>query len=65
MRDAGFTEEEVKRWESGGRMAAGERNEEDVKWSKPGERREWDRGKMVDGEGNVDVRAEWVGRLGD
>ncbi|KAH8648533.1 hypothetical protein BX600DRAFT_116035 [Xylariales sp. PMI_506] len=40
LRAAGFTEDEVKKWESGG-----QRNEEDVRWTKKGEQREWDRGK--------------------
>jgi hypothetical protein len=42
LRDAGFKEEEVKKWEKGG-----ERAEEDVKWVSKGEEREWDRGKEV------------------
>ena len=57
LRAAGFTDEEVKKWEKGG-----EKTEEDVRWAKKGEGREWDRGKVVDEDGQVDVRAEW-GRL--
>ena len=57
LRSAGFTQEEVEKWEKGG-----ERREEDVRWVKRGEKREWDRGKVVDLEGDVDVRPEW-GRL--
>ena len=58
LRAAGFTDDEVKKWEKGG-----EKDIEDVRWSKKGEKREWDRGKTVDGE-RVDVKAEW-GRLKD
>lgn len=43
LRQAGFTEEQVKKWEKGD-----EKTIEDVKWAKAGEKREWDRGK--DGE---------------
>lgn len=41
LREAGFTEDEVKKWEAAGK----EKSEADVKWSKKGEVREWDRGK--------------------
>ncbi len=41
LRAAGFTEEEVEKWEKGG-----EKKEADVKWAKKGESREWDRGKV-------------------
>ena len=57
LRSAGFTEEEVSKWETGG-----EKREEDVKWRGPGEGREWDRGKVVDEYGGVDTKPEW-GRL--
>ncbi|KAH0538819.1 hypothetical protein FGG08_004595 [Glutinoglossum americanum] len=57
LRSAGFTEEEVKNWESGRT-----RKEEDVRWAKRGEGREWDRGKVVDEDGHVEVKPEW-GRL--
>ncbi|KAI9785646.1 MAG: hypothetical protein M1816_008269 [Peltula sp. TS41687] len=56
LRSAGFTNEEVEKWEKGG-----ERREEDVRWVKRGEKREWDRGKVMDLEGEVDVRPEWGG----
>lgn len=39
LREAGFTEEQVQKWEKGE-----EKTIEDVKWNKAGER-EWDRGK--------------------
>lgn len=48
MRAAGFSEEEVKVWEKGGK----EKSEDDVKWAKKGEGREWDRGKVVNGDGD-------------
>jgi len=57
LRSAGFTETEVKKWEKGG-----EKDESDVKWAKLGEGREWDRGKLVDSDGDVELKPEW-GRL--
>jgi hypothetical protein len=42
LRVAGFTDEQVTKWENGG-----EKNEEDVRWRKKGEEREWDRGKIL------------------
>ncbi|KAK0111404.1 hypothetical protein ONS95_001765 [Cadophora gregata] len=57
LRAAGFTEEEVSKWERGG-----EKREEDVKWSKRGEGREWDRGKVIDGDGAVSIEPKF-GRL--
>lgn len=59
LRAAGFTEDEVKKWETGG-----EKREEDVKWAKKGEGREWDRGKVVDDEGVVSFDPKF-GRLTD
>ncbi|MCJ1260996.1 hypothetical protein MMC22_000860 [Lobaria immixta] len=56
LRSAGFTEEEVGKWEKGG-----EKREEDVRWKGRGEGREWDRGKVLEDEG-VETRPEW-GRL--
>lgn len=43
LRAAGFTEEEVAKWEKGG---SGEKSEADVRWAKKGETKEWDRGKV-------------------
>lgn len=60
LRAAGFTEEEVGKWEKCGT----EKDVEDVRWRKRGEGREWDRGKVVDEDGDVEVKAEW-GRLKD
>lgn len=42
LRAAGFTDEQVTKWEKGG-----EKSEEDVRWRKKGEEREWDRGKTL------------------
>ncbi|ESZ89486.1 hypothetical protein SBOR_10128 [Sclerotinia borealis F-4128] len=56
LRDAGFSEEEVKKWERGG---LGEKREEDVKWGRKGEGREWDRGKVVRGDGEVGFETGW------
>jgi len=54
---AGFSEKEVKKWEKGDA-----KDESDVKWAKLGEGREWDRGKVVDEDGMVELKPEW-GRL--
>lgn len=48
LRAAGFTDEEISKWEKGG-----EKGEEDVRWVKKGEGREWDRGKLVEAEASV------------
>lgn len=50
LRAAGFTEEEVEKWEKGG-----EKKESDVKWAKKGEGREWDRGKVAMNEGEDNI----------
>nr|POE90132.1 hypothetical protein CFP56_20599 [Quercus suber] len=55
LKAAGFTEEEVKRWEKGG-----EKGVEDVKWSKKGEGREWDRGKVIDDDGAIVMKPLWA-----
>lgn len=55
LRAAGFTDEEVARCEKGG-----EKDVEDVQWSAMGVRREWDRGKTIDEDGNVDLKAAWA-----
>ncbi|CZR63929.1 related to TSM1-component of TFIID complex [Phialocephala subalpina] len=59
LRAAGFTEEEVSKWEKGG-----EKREADVRWAKQGEGREWDRGKTFDDDGGVKVESSF-GRLTD
>ncbi|KAK8074322.1 hypothetical protein PG994_005221 [Apiospora phragmitis] len=46
LRAAGFSEEQVKKWERGGQDGWGNR-EEDVRWVKHSEEREWDRGKSA------------------
>lgn len=56
LKQAGFSEKEVRKWEVGG-----EQREEDVQWKRQGEGREWDRGKVV-GEEGVSTAPEW-GRL--
>jgi hypothetical protein len=59
LKAAGFTDEEVRKWEKGG-----EKNEEDVRWSKKGESREWDKGKVLDGDGDISFEPVF-GRLKD
>ncbi|KAI1392212.1 uncharacterized protein F4822DRAFT_390052 [Hypoxylon trugodes] len=48
LRSAGFTEEQIKKWETGD-----EKDEADVRWTKAGGLREWDRGKVVAKDGTV------------
>ena len=64
MRTAGFTEEDIGKWEKGkgGGGLGGEGGEDDVKWRGRGEGREWDRGKVVGVDGGVETEVEW-GRL--
>jgi len=47
LRAAGFTDEQIKKWENTSSRPGAERdgNMEDVRWAKSGEKREWDRGK--------------------
>jgi hypothetical protein len=62
LRAAGFAEEEVERWETGGGgRDDAEKDVARVKWSKRGEGREWDRMKVLEGD-RVEVRPNW-GRL--
>lgn len=66
LRAAGFTEEQVSKWEKSGKYGEGDVN--DVRWKHRGEGREWDRGKVLkldsdeDGGLDVQVRADF-GRL--
>lgn len=62
LRQAGFDESTLDRWRGNAAFSgagSGERNVEDVKWSRRGEGREWDRGKVFNDEGGVDVKAPW------
>ncbi|RHZ47995.1 uncharacterized protein CDV56_101538 [Aspergillus thermomutatus] len=64
LREAGFNDAVVDRWKSNSSKPAtgGDDDEgrlEDVKWSKKGEDREWDRGKFVNDDGHIDVKALW------
>jgi len=58
LRAAGFSEDVIKMWQNGGEKQ--EKNVEDVKWTKQGEAREWDVGKVVDEQGNVDLKPKWT-----
>jgi hypothetical protein len=64
LRAAGFSQEEVGKWEVGISEAGAktEKGEDDVVWKKRGEAREWDRGKTVDQLGVVRIESEY-GRL--
>ena len=46
LRQAGFSEADVSKWEKGGERSVG-----DVTWAAKGEGREWDRGKTVEEDG--------------
>lgn len=75
LRQAGFEDNVVERWSNsanflGLRDDGGGANSDkmkdvrdkglaDMRWAKKGEGREWDRGKVVDDEGHVDVKAPW------
>ncbi|RAL12162.1 uncharacterized protein BO97DRAFT_368783 [Aspergillus homomorphus CBS 101889] len=62
LREAGFGTDFVERWKSNTASkpeADSEGRLENVKWSKKGEGREWDRGKYVDEDGHIDVKASW------
>lgn len=62
LRQAGFSDSTVERWKSNSAFTGPQDTEgqiEDVKWTKKGEGREWDRGKVFDEGGHVDVKASW------
>lgn len=70
LREAGFGEGEVRRWEESATATGTEREKgvEDVKWKGKGEEREWDAGKVVLGDdddagrnlkGEVGLEAAW------
>ncbi|KAL2808402.1 hypothetical protein BJX63DRAFT_436150 [Aspergillus granulosus] len=62
LREAGFSTDMIDRWKSNTSAAAGEDDEgkiDGVKWSTRGEGREWDRGKFIDEDGHIDVKASW------
>ncbi|OAG06863.1 uncharacterized protein CC84DRAFT_1204533 [Paraphaeosphaeria sporulosa] len=55
LKAAGFSEEQVKKWERGD-----EKTEEDVRWTTRGQAREWDRGKVVEADGDIGHKAAWA-----
>ncbi|KAI0487275.1 hypothetical protein F4859DRAFT_464336 [Xylaria cf. heliscus] len=57
LRSAGFTDEQIRKWEKGDK-----KDESDVRWNKAGGVREWDRGKVIDGDGRLSPGPEF-GRL--
>ena len=62
LRAAGFSENEVAKWEKGGSgTGGGEGREEEVRWKGRGERREWDRGKSWDDNGAKDEKSSKEG----
>ena len=66
LRQAGFSDQDIDKWEKGKRVGRPGDNlgdEENVRWNKRGEGREWDRGKVVSDDA-IDTEATW-GRLKD
>jgi hypothetical protein len=61
LRAAGINEAAIDKWKADPAFAGldGEGKPEDVQWAKKGEGREWDRGKFVNDEGHIDIRAAW------
>ena len=57
LRQAGFSEDQVKKWEKGD-----EKTEAHVVWAARGSTKEWDRGKVIDDDGDVTLKADF-GRL--
>lgn len=55
LKAAGFSEEQVYDWGRGD-----EKNEQDVRWSRRGQAREWDRGKVTDADGDVGFKPAWT-----
>ncbi|OTA76982.1 hypothetical protein M434DRAFT_402414 [Hypoxylon sp. CO27-5] len=53
LRSAGFTEEQISKWEKGDEKAEG-----DVRWAQAGGLREWDRGKVINKDGTVSLTGE-------
>ncbi|KAI1771634.1 hypothetical protein F4818DRAFT_428457 [Hypoxylon cercidicola] len=53
LRSAGFTEEQVKKWENGD-----QKDEADVRWIEAGAEREWDRGKVANAGRTASSQAE-------
>ncbi|KAJ5718703.1 hypothetical protein N7488_004349 [Penicillium malachiteum] len=61
LRAAGINEDAINRWKTDAVSTSqnDERRPEDVRWSTKDEGREWDRGKFVNDDGHIDVRAAW------
>ncbi|OTB12868.1 hypothetical protein K445DRAFT_320695 [Daldinia sp. EC12] len=53
LRSAGFTEEQIKKWER-----RDNKDEGDVQWTKAGGLREWDRGKVVSKDGTITLATD-------
>ncbi|KAL4884742.1 hypothetical protein BJY04DRAFT_181932 [Aspergillus karnatakaensis] len=60
LRKAGFNDDIVDRWKNNSTATGNdEESLENVKWSTKSEGREWDRGKFVDKDGHIDIKASW------
>lgn len=57
LKAAGFSDTQIRKWEKGDEQTA-----DDVTWTRKGQAREWDRGKVVDEVGDVELKADF-GRL--
>jgi hypothetical protein len=67
LREAGFGEDEVKKWEESNTVAVGREKEkgvEDVRWKGRGEEREWDLGKVMLKEEEEEGKGERKGEVG-
>ncbi|TPX14861.1 uncharacterized protein E0L32_004970 [Thyridium curvatum] len=62
LREAGFSDDQIKKWEKGGGLgsSAADADWSDFQWTKKGEKREWDRGKTVGGDGETTAEADWT-----
>ncbi|KAJ5475424.1 hypothetical protein N7539_007711 [Penicillium diatomitis] len=62
LRAAGLNDEVISRWKQNTSVSGAgdpEANLDNFRWAKSGEGREWDRGKVVDSDGHVEVRPTW------
>ena len=55
LRNAGLSEDFIKAWEDNDTQ-----NPNNIRWTKKGGTREWDRGKVAEDDSSVDLRADWI-----
>ncbi len=54
LKAAGFTDTQIQKWEKGSQPT-----EDDVVWTEKGQAREWDRGKIVSEDGDIELKADF------